>query len=458
MDKKLLTILYIAIATVVAGCKKDNSNTPSPYLSMSSGTSISFTCSDPAAQKIQFKANCGWKVEIPSSASWLKAEPASGDAQGNTISFTVTLTATPSSNARKAEIAITYGDNQKVTLNVSQSSLHQCSDPSIPDDMVFSTTLGHNTTNVAQGFDYDPEEDVIYITQKYGAYRNHIGWQKRETKSGTTVAPNFMTLACFSHGNNISIEKNKDGKKYVWAPNYGTRQSDGSYDSPLVVSRFPLSNGQTLYNTNTTENYYFGLDVTWPAFDFENDMVAVCNYKKFFVYRLSEIMALPEEDLTIDKTITYGGVVGDIDSKIPEWTGKPKLKARDCRKVKPLYTVTFDYSSRKLHWQTYCIDNGWIFAILQADKKTEPDIIFDTYVEAYKMDGSKNVYKVRQEYMQNRERILQFGWTEKDYFYCEPEGIKVKGDEMLLLYTIKGKDSKSIRRPVIFRLQTPVDR
>lgn len=347
-------------------------------------------------------------------------------------------------------------EEEKPGKDPDAPAYHKCSDPTIPNDMIFSTTLGRNTNNVAQGFDYDEAEDVIYITQKYGTYRNLVGWQKRETASSTTIAPSYMTLACFAHGNNIAIEKTSSGAKYVWAPNYGNRQNDGSYDRPLVISRFPLQAGKTLYNTDPTENFYFGKNPSWPSFDFKNDMVAICDYKYFYVYRLSEVLAVEQKEFTLPQTITYGGVVGSIDTKIPEWTGSPTLKARDCSGLKPLYVVPFDYSKRKLHWQSYCIDNGWIYAILQADTKEAPQIMFDSYVEAYKMDGSKTMYLIRQEYMQNRDRIVELGWTEHDYFYCEPEGIKVYGDKMLLMYTIRGgAEPLLIRRPVIFTLANP---
>ena len=93
-------------------------------------------------------------------------------------------------------------EEEKPGKDPDAPAYHKCSDPTIPNDMIFSTTLGRNTNNVAQGFDYDEAEDVIYITQKYGTYRNLVGWQKRETASRETVAPNCMTLSCFSHGNN----------------------------------------------------------------------------------------------------------------------------------------------------------------------------------------------------------------------------------------------------------------
>lgn len=406
---------------------------------------------------LKISANCPWEIAIPADATWVTADIMSGGSRSeDLVSYKVNLTIAPMSGPKRtAVVAVRYGESYK-NVTINQSSLAESSQFNIPDDMLFSTTLGRNTTNVCQGFDYDPDGDIIYISSKYGTYQNHLGWQKRETASSTTVAPDYMTLRCFSHGNNISIEKASDGKKYVWAPNYADRQSDGSYDKPKIVSRFPLVSGKTLYNTDTEENYYFGLNVTWPAFDFKNDMMAVCDYSYFYIYKLSDIMALPVETITLDFKITYGGA-SPVQTNIPEWSGNPVVKARDCRKVKAIYKVPFTYKQRNLHWQSYCIDNGWIFAILSADTKEAPEIIHDTYVEAYKMDGSDNKYKIRQEYMQNRDRIVEFGWNEKDYFYCEPEGIKVQGNTMYMLYCMRGNtEAHKIRRPVIFKLASPV--
>ncbi|GEM_PF-7042885 len=453
MKARILCLLAV-VALVFSSCKKEPD--VYPYITMSK-TEYSFSCENPEPQVISFRCNVAWTVEIPSDCSWVSVDKTSGGSKGTDGYYKLNVSVQPNTGkSRSCTLTIRAAERTK-KVNIVQSTLHLCSDPTIPDDMIFSTTLGRNSTNVAQGFDYDPDEDVIYITQKYGTWRNHIGWQKRETGSSTSVAASYMTLGCFSHGNNICIEKQSGGKKYVWAPNYSDRQDDGSYDKPKIVSRFLLqSSTSVMYNTSTTENYYFGQNVTWPAFDFENDMMAICNYNYFYVYRLSELMALPSKDITLDYSITYGGS-SPVDTKITEYTGKPTVNAKDCRDVKPLYTVKFDYGTRGLHWQTYCIHDGWIYAILQADKKSAPDIIFDTYVECYKMDGTKNLYKIQQAYMQNRERLLQFDWTDTEYFYCEPEGIKVMGQTMLLLYTIRGAEGKhDIRRPVIFKLANPV--
>lgn len=453
------TVIYLLVSLLfLASCSKE-SDTPQsiPSLVVQGASEFTFTTASSSVQRLYFRTNVSWNITVPSSASWLKVEPMSGTIEdGDYKAVTVTLTSTQKLDKKtSSKIVINYADKTK-EIKVTQLTLSQSSDFDIPDDMIFSTTLNGNTTNVAQGFDYDPDTDMVYVMSKYGTFKNMIGWQKRNNTSSQTKAANIMQLSCFSHGNNVSIQK--DGSKtYVWTPNYATRQDDGSYDNPAVVSRLPLQQhgNPGIPNNTTTENYYFGIRPCWPAFDFENDMMAICNYKKFDVYRLSELMALPDEQITLDFNITYGGHT-PVETSRDEFSGKPTITAKDCRKVKPLYSVPFTYTSRGLHWQTYCIDNGWIYAILQADKKEAPEIIFDVYVEAYKMDGTKNLYKIRQEYMQNRDRIVSLGWTEKDYFYCEPEGIRVRDGVMYTLYAMRKKPSDSIRWPIIFRLSSPV--
>ena len=454
-------IICLASAALMAASCSDEKTPAGSIASFPSSTTYAIP-NDGGSVEYTFRTDFSWELSLESGATWLEADVTSGKATGSLLKYTITFTGEKNGTgaARKAVAVITYGEGRKKEITLSQSPLHLCSETKFTADMVFSTTLGRNTTNVQQGFDYDPDEDVVYLFQKYGAYRNHVGWDKRTTDIATTaVASNYMTLCCFSHGNNIAIEKDASGKKWVWAPNYGTRQDDGSYDYPHVISRFPLETAKQYYNTETTENYYFGSDKSrvYPSFDFKNDIMVVCDVKKFYVYRLSELMALPDETITMEQTITYGGVVGTINSKIDEWTGNPVIKAKDCRKVSPLYTIDFTYSQRGLHWQTFCVENGYIYALLNADIKADGEIKYDSYIEIYKFDTGLYKSGIRQEYMQDWDSICAMGWTHKECFYCEPEGIKITDGVMLILYTIKGNaDPYLIRRPVIMRFASPL--
>jgi len=342
-----------------------------------------------------------------------------------------------------------------------ESGLKKCSVSKITDDMIFSSCCARTTTSVQQGVDYDPVDNTIYFTQRNSLYRNLISWTTPKYPADATKASKTMFLNCFSHGNNIIIERAAEGKKYVWAPNFGTRESDGYYGEPWIVSRFPLVEGGSINNIDTDDNYYFGVNPCWPAIDFEEDRIAICTYKKVYVYKLSEITALPLTDVKIPATITYGGksVSGDTvyDSGIPEFTGQPVVKAHDCTKITPLMVFDNDYSTRKLHWQTFCIDNGKAYFLDQADPDDDGPITHDAYIEVYDLSTGKLLKgKVRQNYIQDTGGLLSRGFTEPGFCYNEPEGIKVIGDYMLVLYTCRGKVSVTIRRPVVFKLSSEI--
>lgn len=344
------------------------------------------------------------------------------------------------------------------------TTLHKCSEGKIVDEMIFSTCCARTLTSVQQGFDYDPVDNTLYFFQLNRWYRNLIGWTKPEVTSSTQVAPHYMGLSCFSHGNNIIFERTASGQKYFWAPNYGTR-GDGSYNAPWIVSRIPLketfSLNDDIKNTDTEDNYYFGVSPCWPAIDFEEDLIAICTYKKVYVYKLSEVMALPKTNITIPAKITYGGIMTNssssttYDTGIPEFTGSPMVYAHDATKLTPIIVFDSTYSKRGLHWQTFCIANGKAYFLNFGDVPSTSVIKYDTYIEVYDLKtGSLIKQKVRQEYIQDIDGLVSRGFVESDYCYAEPEGIKVVGDTMYVLYTCRGNTNITTRRPVIFKLSS----
>lgn len=346
------------------------------------------------------------------------------------------------------------------------SSLHKCSETKIVDEMIFSSCCSRTVSAVQQGFDYDPVDNTIYFFQLNRWYRNLIGWTTPEVTTSTTVAPHYMGLSCFSHGNNIIFERTAAGEKYVWAPNYGTR-GDGSYSAPWIVSRMPLKETKTLKddikNTDPDDNYFFGVSPCWPAIDFDEDLIAICTYKKVYVYRLSEVMALPKTKITLPKSITYGGIMTSsgstttYDTGIPEFTGKPEVLAHDASKLTPLSVFDNTYTTRGLHWQTFCIDNGKAYFLDQGDVPETSVIKHDAFIEVYDLKtGTLLRPKVRQEYIQDIDSLVERGYVEKDYCYVEPEGIKVVGDTMYVLFTCRGNTTITTRRPVIFKLSSEI--
>lgn len=344
--------------------------------------------------------------------------------------------------------------------------LHKCSETKIQDDMIFSSCCARTISSVQQGFDYDPVDNTLYFTQLNRWYRNIIGWTQPQVTLSKDVAPHFMGLSCFSHGNNIIIERTASGDKYVWAPNFGTR-GDGSYGSPWIVSRFPLKEtsklSEDIKNTDPQENYYFGVSPCWPAIDFDEDLIAICNYKKVYVYKLSDIQSLPKSTVKLPSKITYGGIMTKTgsettyDTGIPEFTGYPEIVARDVSKLTPLIVFDNSYSTRGLHWQTFCIDNGKAYFLDMGDVPENSIIQHDTYIEVYDLKTGELLRpKVRQEYIQDIDGLVERGYVESDFCYAEPEGIKVMGDVMYVMYTCRGQTNITERRPVIFKLSSDI--
>ena len=48
------------------------------------------------------------------------------------------------------------------------------------------------------------------------------------------------------------------------------------------------------------------------------------------------------------------------------------------------------------------------------------------------------------------------GYVESNYCYAEPEGIKVMGDALYVLYTCRGNTDITVRRPVIIKISKDI--
>jgi hypothetical protein len=182
-----------------------------------------------------------------------------------------------------------------------------------------------------------------------------------------------------------------------------------------------------------------------------------------YVYKLSEIQALPQTLITLPAQITYGGLMTSssstttYDTGIPEFTGHPQVVARDVSQVKPLIVFDNTYTKRGLHWQTFCIGNGKAYFLNQGDVPASSVIKHDAFIEVYDLKTGQLIkQKVRQEYIQDIEGLASRGFVESDYCYVEPEGIKVVGETMYVLYTYRGNKNITTRRPVIFKLSSDI--
>ena len=81
----------------------------------------------------------------------------------------------------------------------------------------------------------------------------------------------------------------------------------------------------------------------------------------------------------------------------------------------------------------------------------------DSYIEVYDLStGALLRPKVQQKYMQDIDGLVSRGYVESNYCYAEPEGIKVMGDALYVLYTCRGNTDITVRRPVIIKISKDI--
>lgn len=406
-----------------------------------------------SSQEITFTTNCNWEITTPADVDWVSVSPSMGNGNGTKERFKVILSVTgnDSGKSRSAVLTLSYGSGKKsYNLEVNQKFLGSCLVKNITDDMIFSTVPSGSSSSVQQGFDVDWENDVMYFSQVSGGYKNVISWAKRQQfNNSTSTASDKMTLMYFSHGNNIRFES-KSGTDYIWIGNYGTRDSDDNYTGPQILSRVPVKKGATVKNTETTENYYFGVKNLHASFDLDNDLLAIYSQQDSYtmrIYRISDVLRTPVSDVTLKYSITYGGG-SNKPAPDPEWSGKPVVKAHDCTTLTPLHTLKYNYVANGRAWQTYCIYNNKVY-FFTIYKNPKNGMEFQSVIDVLDFEGKMLRSDILQPFADNIDDLVRYRFTDEATAYMENEGIIIHDGVLYLLYS--AKNAASFRRPVIFQ-------
>ena len=324
--------------------------------------------------------------------------------------------------------------------------MKSCTVTGISDDMIFSMGCAGRTTSVTQGFDFNADGSMMYYSQVTSGHRNTVGWAPRVQLTTDTKTATFMTLYYYSHGNNIHYEKGSDGADYIWIGNYGTRNSENTYNNPQVLSKIRLQAGSTIRNSDAVDNYYFGVRNLHASFDVEHDQLGIYAGGVVRIYRLSEVLAVPVTSVTLETSLTYGGE-GAPDA---EWTGTPTIKAHDCRSIKPLHTISYSYAPKG--WQTYCIYGDRIYFFLNNGNPVN-GMAFRSVLDVVGTDGRKIYSDIFQPFADNIDDLKRYSMTDDATRYMENEGIVIRDGVMYLMYT--AKNEAGIRRPVVFNFAKP---
>ncbi len=313
--------------------------------------------------------------------------------------------------------------------------------------MHYSTGRLRTTTAAMQSFDFDSETGDIYYSQLNNNFRAYISHGPRNS----TVQPPMMTLNFTGHVSNFTLECASDGKRYIWVDNFSSKNESGAYWGSPVVSRILYQEGTTLNAWECTDNYYFGEKNISVAVDLEGDMMTVLGISSgdCKTYRLSELQALPVEDITLDP-VTYGG---EPKAEIAETTKAHTIKARDCTGVTPLGQFNIprekNADGSNVSWQGFDIHNGLVY---QAQGMGYIDTPSFGMVQVRGIDGSVVVPLTTIKAIEDKEVLNAVGLT--DTGYMEPEGIKVRNGKLYIGFA--NKNSEDIRMGTIFRYSLDV--
>lgn len=396
---------------------------------------------------VTMEANCDYSASC--DADWITVPTKASSKSENQFSATRNTTG----SERKATLSFKAKNGEEYSINITQpvykspdpKTLKPCTVDKITDDMVFSTVCSGTLTASQQGFDFDPDTDMLIYGQLNNRYKNIISWPTRKITTSETACAYKMTLKYFSHVDGIHLEKAENGDYYFWIPNYGSRASNGKYTHPQTLSRVKMKDGKTLTQPDATDTYWFGTTDVHAAFDVDNDLVSIFSQYDgtMKIYRLSEVLAAPVKNITLINSIIYGGA----ESSDPEWAGKPVVAAHDCSTLKPVHSLTYSYLNMGRSWQTYTIYNGRIYFLLQYATPTngmEKQSVIDV------VDYNGNIIKqdIKQPFADDMPSLLKYNFTDEIKRTMEPEGIQIKDDVLYILYA--AKLNSGLVRPVIF--------
>ena len=446
--KKYIYILVSAIFAVW-GCS-GNGSKATGFTSLEGATDMEIA-GEEYETVINLTASESWT--ITSTAPWLKVEPDSGEA--GSYSVTIKAEANPSTVDRKGYLRFACGEDVRVVLvhqevmNFNPSGGGDKKGPFITDayseELHYSTGRLRTTSAVMQSFDIDTLAGNIYYSQLNRNYRAYVSCGQ----PNSTATPPCMTLNYYGHVSNFTLEVTSEGKRYIWVDNFSSKNASGEYWGSPVVSRVPYSSGVTYNAWDAPDNYYFGEKNISVAVDIDNDMLTYLGIStgNFKTYRLSELRALPIENITLD-AVTYGGESNN-DTHTTEITKQHTIKARDCTKATPIGAFQIQREKYadgvQVSWQGFDIHDGLIYQLQgngHEDGTPSPG-----WIQIRKIDGTVILPLTKFAALDDLAALKAAGIT--DTGYMEPEGVKVRGEWLYCGFC--SKNAAGVRMGTIFR-------
>ncbi|MBQ7623371.1 MAG: hypothetical protein IJS66_06510 [Bacteroidales bacterium] len=319
--------------------------------------------------------------------------------------------------------------------------LHQLKSQYSPELVMFKgQTIYYKS--VMQSWDFF--DDWFYVCQVCGAPHT-LTFTRKPVLEETPQT--YMHLRYYGHGDNIFVERCPDGD-YLWVSNYGTLESGATnrYSESQVLSRVKFVPGALLLPADAHDNYLIpGMKKLIAAFDEDNGRVAIWSRDAsgqawINVYDKKVLQALPQEDIQLSYSISYGS---------PVVTERPVVRGRNLLKTTPLHKFKLPFNGAPQGFD-YHHDKVYFFRGSGAEAEDRQAGTGRNRATAYYINtGSKILVQVNIPWVDDVQLLNDEGLTDLGYF--EPEGIKVKDGVIYLGFASKDAGDSPERRVNIFK-------
>lgn len=279
-----------------------------------------------------------------------------------------------------------------------------------------------------QSFDIDSKGFVwlegaskpyVYLARFTGAGRVNTSTLALEGCSSDSP----MQIYYAGHGTCLCVEPSEDSRdQYFWFANFATKQKDGSYLKPKVLSRTKYLPGKKILPQEAEEHFYFGEGYIQmlPSIDFANGIIAIWVSSKATVtmFSLEDVLSAPVKEISLGSMV-WGGETDAPSQYAKEGNVTVTVKAHDCTGLTPVATIKASISQGT---QGYCVYGKDRLSFHLAGASTPVNTmlsVFDTSGQflmkekGFGFDDDINV-------------LIENGLTTKEYL--EAEGIQIKND------------------------------
>ncbi len=281
----------------------------------------------------------------------------------------------------------------------------------------------------------------IQVGTSQNKYLLNVTYKQVQSDSGKQ----YMQLPFAGHGGNMDLERESDAD-YIWVGSYGTWNGT-KYTNSQTVARIRFKAGARYTPSQCSDQYYLpGFRNVSPALDLANDRLLIWGLSNsesstgyFKVFSLSEAKASPIVDMTLERSITYGGG----DSGIEERTEKPSIKAHNLGTLTPLASIRLNGEALGTGAnQGFALFGDYILHLNGGGNDSNPQLPSQSTLTVLNWSGdilgSYNVGAVS-----DKGPLASLGIT--DTGFMEAEGVKIYNDCLYLGYATKhSADTKRI--------------